>query len=356
MSKLYIRCQAWSRRAHAVGRRPLVPPWGDLVTHAATASSRTTTLTAMAAEPQLLSATMLANPSRMLFESRLVQVGQFRCPTLHPRFSDSGPTRAHCFVFPRTAVWIQHEGRQRFVADSTVVPLYNPGLPYRRGQISSAGDRTDWFGVTPTALQEVLALHDPQAADAERPLFRFDFARSTALTFLRQRRIFEHVRRESLPDPLFVEESVLALLDDVLATIHGRMTSAGEALPRHRALAEDARALLSATFTRGESLTAIASAVGSSAFHLCRVFRRHTGLTIHAYRGQLRLRHSLELLDDRDHDILGTALALGYSGHSHFTAAFRRAFGVTPSGYQTWSGRQRSVSREQERVSAPQHH
>lgn len=159
--------------------------------------------------------------------------------------------------------------------------------------------------MSPCALRDALAPHDPRVADAHDRLFRFDFARTTAPTFLAQRRVFEHVRQDAVPDPLFVEESVLSLLDDVLTAVYGWATPTP---PRQRRLAEDARALLCSTFASGHSLTAIAEAVGASAFHLCRVFKRHTGQTIHAYRGQLRLRHSLELAFVIDADDTGAAL------------------------------------------------
>lgn len=67
-----------------------------------------------------------------LFATPLVTVGRWRCPPQSPVFADSGPARAHLFVFPRTSVWIQHEGAARFVADPTVVTYYNAGQRYRR--------------------------------------------------------------------------------------------------------------------------------------------------------------------------------------------------------------------------------
>ena len=44
----------------------------------------------------------------------------------------------------------------------------------------------------------------------------------------------------------------------------------------------------------------------------------------------LRLRAALERIADGE-DVATLALALGFSSHSHFTSAFRRAFGVAPS-------------------------
>jgi AraC-like DNA-binding protein len=55
--------------------------------------------------------------------------------------------------------------------------------------------------------------------------------------------------------------------------------------------------------------------------------------SLHAYRTELRLRHALERLLERREHITQIALDLGFSSHSHFTAAFRRAFGLTPSAF-----------------------
>jgi AraC family transcriptional regulator len=127
-----------------------------------------------------------------------------------------------------------------------------------------------------------------------------------------------------------VEEAVIALLGELLATIYGvhpslRLTAA------HRDLAEAARAHLAIHFARKESLSEVSCALDCSVFHLCRVFRVHTGMTLHEYRQQLRVRHALESVTSRRIDLLDVALQLGYSGHSHFTAAFRVAFGAPPS-------------------------
>jgi AraC family transcriptional regulator len=90
-------------------------------------------------------------------------------------------------------------------------------------------------------------------------------------------------------------------------------------------------------------------------FHLARVFKARTGFSLHAYRTQLRLRAALERVaprhgagpalrlrsgqaprrgsghGGRDVDLIDIALDLGFSSHSHFTEAFRRNFGTTPS-------------------------
>jgi AraC family transcriptional regulator len=276
-------------------------------------------------------------PSTVLFASDLVRVGRFRCPISHPRFNDSGPTQTFCFVFPRTSVWIEHEGRAPFVADANVIPLYNRARPYERRAISPDGDRTDWFGVAPALLREVLAEHDPLAANDPDTLFRFGFGPATPRIYAWQRALFTSVATSQRPSALFIEESVVELLAQVLARLYRSRTGAQQRAPvrlQHRGIVEDARAHLSATYARDENLGQMAAAVGVSVFHLCRLFRRLTGGTLHRYRNQLRLHSALERLEDGRGDILGVATELGYSGHSHFTAAFRAAFGVCPSQWR----------------------
>ena len=273
-----------------------------------------------------------ADPDRILFESSIVKIGAFRLPAVHPEFTDTGPTRNYCFVFPRRACWIEHEGERPFVADSTTVPLYNPGRPYRRGLIDPAGDASDWFGVAPHVLREEIARFDPRAADRPDRLFTRGAVDGPPGLFLAQRQVFNRVDRAAPPDALYAEEAVLTLLDAVLRKCYEAARRPGPYRP-HDPLAARTRAYLARTFLRRESLGDVAAAVGASPFHVCRVFRRETGDSLHRYRTALRLRWSLHPLADGV-DILTVALQAGFSHHSHFTMAFKRTFGMPPSEFR----------------------
>jgi AraC-like DNA-binding protein len=272
-------------------------------------------------------------PDRTELCAGLIDVGSFRCPVSHPQFHAHRPTNGFCFVFPRHAVWIQHDGGEPFVADATVVPLYNPTRPYRRRAIGGQSDHTDWFGVAPGLLREMVAAFDPTVRAADVELFRFDSAPSSAAMYLEQRIVFTRVRAGAC-DPLYVEEKGIELLGQVLAAVYGRPASALASSERRRRLAEDTRALVARAAHERLSLAAVARALGTSPFHLCRVFKAHTGRTIQGYRSQLRLRRSLAMLVDERRDVLDVAVSLGYSSHSHFTRAFRAAFGLTPSAFR----------------------
>jgi AraC-like DNA-binding protein len=272
---------------------------------------------------------------RRVFEGELVYVGLFHCRPWHPLFHDDRITTGDLVVFPRSSVYITHEGHEPLVADPNVVVFYNRGQAYERGKLSAAGDFSEYFGFQPQILWNVLQRYDPGSRDRPENPFRFTHAPSDAHSYLLQRTVVQHVLSGGPPDPVFVEEAALNLLERVLArTLPLRRSPAKTAATRraHRDLAHDARSLLATSFAEPLTLQEIADRLYSSPYHLSRVFRQQTGETIHQYRNQLRLRAGLAYLLDTDLDLSTLALRLGYSHHSHFSHAFRQAFAVTPTG------------------------
>ena len=269
---------------------------------------------------------------RVVFSTECVTIGAFRCAASHPSFRNSGPIRDDCFVFPRTTVLIQHDNARAFVADPTIVTLYNRRQEYERRLVCPDGDRCDWFAVSQDVLRAALVDRDPSAAEAERPI-RFTHARADASTYLEHRRLFSDASATADIDGLDVEERVVALLDRVLTLAYnGRAHGArGPRLPSARELADAAKAWIGPRVSQRLTLASIARAVDCSVFHLCRSFRHATGLTLHAYRDEVRLRLGLERLEHGERDLSRLALDLGYSSHSHFTAAFHRSFDIPPS-------------------------
>jgi AraC family transcriptional regulator len=71
--------------------------------------------------------------------------------------------------------------------------------------------------------------------------------------------------------------------------------------------------------------------VHCSPFHLSRLFRRATGVTLYRTVVQMRLREGLERLLDQPEHVSMIALAVGFASHSHFADAFRSEFGCSPS-------------------------
>jgi AraC-like DNA-binding protein len=271
-------------------------------------------------------------PEQVLYEGASgFRVGSFRRYPWQVPFRDTGPTRGFLIVFPRTSVVIQHAGHTPIVADPTRAILYNRGQEYTRRALSDRGDECEWFAIPPAVIAAAIRAHDPSVDDRFDHPFTGTHAPVAPATYLLQRRVVEHLRRGAGIDPLFVEESIVQLLESCTrpcpaAPSRRREPTAGD----HRELAEACRAFVSARMGERLSLGQIASRLGASPFHLARVFRRESGLPIHGYLHQLRLRTALERVLSGE-DLSRVALDLGYATHSHFTASFRRTFGATPS-------------------------
>jgi AraC-like DNA-binding protein len=56
------------------------------------------------------------------------------------------------------------------------------------------------------------------------------------------------------------------------------------------------------------------------------------GLPLYRYHLRLRLARALDLIAERE-DLSDLAQDLGFSSHSHFSAAFRQAYGISPSEF-----------------------
>jgi AraC-like DNA-binding protein len=137
-------------------------------------------------------------------------------------------------------------------------------------------------------------------------------------------------------EPLWADVTALQLVADVLesAFVHRggapkpkRLTTDAD----HADRTEAAKTYLASHMSERITLDDVARAVHASPFHLARIFQQQTGVPVHRYLTQLRLRASLERLAAGAEDITAIALELGFSSHSHFTDAFRREFGRPPS-------------------------
>ncbi|MBK5258468.1 MAG: helix-turn-helix transcriptional regulator [Thermoanaerobaculia bacterium] len=263
---------------------------------------------------------------KALYASDCVFIGSFQCAPSDPHFEDSGPTRNHIFVFPRTTIAIEHEHRRPFISTPHNVTFYNRGQQYRRSAVEpETGDVCDFFAVSDDVLFDALRARDLSAAERREQPFSAPYAQVPASTFRSERALIDRVLAGEA-DELEVDEAVMWLLDSLLDSVADDAPIASSARER----VEHAKRMLATALDRPLTIEEIAGETGTSLYYLCKIFRRHTGMTMSAYRLELRLRLAYD--DVRgSRDFLATALRLGFSSHSHFTSAFRSYFGVTPS-------------------------
>jgi AraC-like DNA-binding protein len=204
------------------------------------------------------------------------------------------------------------------------------------------GDECEWFRVRTDLLRSAAWAYDAGAHDREPgALFPFAHGPGGAREFLGQRRVYRAALAGG--DPLEIEEAFLTVLARVVGDAYrfrgGRRPARPDAATAraHARATEEAKKVLALRFRERLTLDVISDAVELSPFHLCRVFRAHTGRSIHRYVTSLRVRSAVERLEEGGTVREGAEWA-GFSSHGHFTNAFVREFGVTPRSLQRRPG------------------
>ncbi|MEA2904301.1 MAG: AraC family transcriptional regulator [Alphaproteobacteria bacterium] len=80
-------------------------------------------------------------------------------------------------------------------------------------------------------------------------------------------------------------------------------------------------------------LARLAQLVRLSPYHFCRAFKQSFGIPPHRYHTSRRIEQAKTLLAEPAPSVTDIGLTVGFSQTSSFTAAFRRATGLTPTGY-----------------------
>lgn len=156
--------------------------------------------------------------------------------------------------------------------------------------------------------------------------------RVTTGSYIRVRRLAARLRQGVPFTRLAVEEIVLSALSQP----HGRAAAPGL---RDRAIADIIAWELETRVDARLSLGLLAGKAGVSVFHACRVFKRVTGLSIHRYHQEIRLRHALAWLLETSRPIAAIAVEVGFSNQAHLTNMFRRRFHTTPASARANGGR-----------------
>jgi len=285
---------------------------------------------------------------RPLHASASVSVYDVACrPHDKHRGSEERPLR-HQIVFPRRGVFELESRGEKLIADANHVLFFNRDEGYHVAHPAGRGDDCTVFAFDDRVLRAALELADPRwldvvsgrgvpptTSDALSQPFRFLHGASDERVFWAQERL-RRAAQTPHPESLALEEAALELLTAVLRGTYRTRGLSGQAVrsstrAAHSETVQRTRLFLATAFGENASLADVGRAVHASPFHLARLFRRETGLTIHQYRHRLRLRAGLTRIVDGETNLSTLALALGFSSHSHLTDAFRLAFGISPS-------------------------
>jgi AraC family transcriptional regulator len=139
-------------------------------------------------------------------------------------------------------------------------------------------------------------------------------------------RVRAELQRPDAISPLAIEGALLLLV----AEVSRLPTTAERQRPRWLRIVE---AAIDAGGPRPPSLAQLAALTGVHAAHLLRTFRRYHGTTIANYARQRRIERARTALATSGRSLAAIALEAGFADQSHFTKAFKQAFGETPGQY-----------------------
>jgi AraC family transcriptional regulator len=285
---------------------------------------------------------------RSFYDGPIVSVSDYSC-----RIGRGGPRNEEYssfnqIVLMRSGAFSKHFGRRAVTADVNQAVFFSKESTYHVSHPADCGDRGTIFTPSPRVLGDIIRDLDPTIDD--RPAWTFPFVTGPCDSAVFWRHYELVLRLEGAgsarpdplwpdplwPDPLWIDETALQLITAVLEAAFAQ-----QGMPRkrrrngtdadHADRTEAAKSYLASRLSERVTLDDVARAVYVSPFHLARIFQQRTGAPLHRYLTRLRLRASLERLAEGAHDLTGLAIELGFSSHSHFTDAFRREFGRTPS-------------------------
>lgn len=91
------------------------------------------------------------------------------------------------------------------------------------------------------------------------------------------------------------------------------------------------------TFPRKFDLSSISKRLFVNKSHLCRVFKKETGMTLLQYYNEIRCEHARRLLIHSKLGIACIAIQVGFCSPSQFCYVFKKVVGRTPSEYRKLS-------------------
>ncbi len=272
------------------------------------------------------------------YQSALVIVKDHCCRPANLKCGRELQINGHEMLFPRAGVFVKHSGREQIVADPNHVLFFNHGELYRASHPHHGGDDFTTFFFDSETLTEILSLYEPAASDRRETPFKISQCQVTPQLQLEHQRLRLQLKNEK-SNSLLIEETALDLFHQIVRRGFAQQNAAKPSKRREttvkarRELIEAVKLLLARELENSVSLQQVARSVYSSPFHLARLFQAETNLTIHQYQIRLRLILALERLAEQPRNLTHLALELGFSSHSHFTAAFRKTFGISPSAF-----------------------
>jgi AraC family transcriptional regulator len=262
-----------------------------------------------------------------LLSTEIVSLRDVRCAGACPHRTREEFASATHLVFPYRGIYMRHVGSDQAVADANHVLFFNAGEGYQVSHPLAGGDSSVSLSLSDSILRELAP--GRILSDGAMTGFRHQHQgidpRAQALVAL-----LRHGLHNRTIEPLEAEGLTLTL---VCRSLGPRTSHECRATHGSRRLTDRVKVLLASDLSRRWTLAEIAAEIRGSPVYLTQVFQQVEGIPLYRYHLRLRLARALDLIARYD-DLSALAADLGFSSHSHFSAAFRQAYGRSPSAFK----------------------
>ncbi|WP_368518117.1 helix-turn-helix domain-containing protein [Rhizobium sp.] len=270
---------------------------------------------------------MLQFSTSVLLKTKSVLIRDVVCNGECRHKSDEECAHKTSLVYTYRGVFKRHVGQSEAVSEANQVVFFNRGQDYRISHPIEGGDSCLDLMIDEALLHELAPNEQIQSGEGvvfRRQRRRIDPRAQALVAMLR------HGLSRNIAESLEGETLALTLVRRSL----GERTSheAGASFGRQK-LVDRAKLVLTSDLARRWTLAEIAKEVGVSPVYLTQVFQQVEAIPLYRYQLRLRLARALDLLASYD-DLTMLGLDLGFSSHSHFSAAFKQTYGLTPAKFQ----------------------
>jgi AraC-like DNA-binding protein len=131
---------------------------------------------------------------------------------------------------------------------------------------------------------------------------------------------------------LMMESSIVQIM---VLQMHSLFENAPDKLfdltQREKDTIHDLKNYLNKSFLEDHSLDNLARQFGTNTNKLMCLFKKLFGKSIFEYLSELKMEHARQLLEHSDQLVAEIAREVGYKNPNHFSAAFKKKFGITPA-------------------------
>jgi AraC family transcriptional regulator len=237
-------------------------------------------------------------------------------------------------VFVRRGVFRRHIDFQEEIADPNHVIFFQEGQEYRISHPAESGDDCTVLSFGPEIAGEALSEWAVgQKLSETRPFSESSRCASPKL-ILGHWKLLRLITHHATP--IEIEEAACDVIG--LALSEGfvpKETAVRDSTRRaHRELVDQVKLVLNANPASMPTLEGLATALGTSPFHLCRVFKEQTGVGLADYAVRLRVHLAVGRLVRTKSNVGSIAATLGFSSLSYFVFRFHQVTGLTPRQYR----------------------